>query len=312
MQSRLLRHFLAVVERKNITAAADDLHISQPALTRSIRQLEKTIGIALFERLPTGVALTRQGEVLARRARLMDLEYQHALAEINAMQQGLAGVLRIGAGPVWITTLLPPVVAAFHKQFPRVKVRLTSGVIDTLVPALLSGEIDAFCSTLDFAAQPEIVKEPLITIRHTVVARAGHPLAGRGTVSAQDMSRYPWLVLVSDQVGTSRVGSYFVANALEPPTIAVETTALGIIKILLEGDFLAHFPERMLADAERFGLVAIPHEGTFWEGEAGIAHRRTNRPTRALESFKAILRASLSRDRQPSKPGPTLERDSIG
>jgi len=294
MQSRLLRHFLAVVERKNITAAADDLHISQPALTRSIRQLEKTIGATLFERLPTGVALTRQGEVLARRARLMDLEYQHALAEITAMQQGLAGVLRVGAGPVWITTLLPPVVAAFYKQYPKVKVRLTSGVIDTLVPSLLSGEIDAFCSTLDFAAQPEIVKEPLLTIRHTVVARAGHPLAGRGPVSAAEMARFPWLVLVGDQVGTSRIGSYFVANSVEPPTIAVETTSIAIIKILLEGDFLAHFPERMLADAERFGIVGIPHEGTFWESEAGIAHRRTNRPVRTVESFKAILRASVS------------------
>jgi DNA-binding transcriptional LysR family regulator len=64
MQSRLLRHFLAVVERKNITAAADDLHISQPALTRGIRQLETTVGVPLFERLPTGVALTGHGEVL--------------------------------------------------------------------------------------------------------------------------------------------------------------------------------------------------------------------------------------------------------
>ena len=211
------------------------------------------------------------------------------------MQQGIAGVLRIGAGPVWISTLLPPVVAAFHKQFPRVKVRLTSGVIDTLVPGLLAGEIDVFFSTLDFPAQPEIVKEPLIQIRHSVVARVAHPLAGRGTASAQDMIRFPWLVLASDQVGTSRVGSYFVANACEPPTIAVETTVLGIIKLLLEGDFLAHFPERMLADAELFGLVAIPHEGTFWEGEAGIAHRRTNRPLRVVESFKAILRASITR-----------------
>lgn len=294
MQSRLLRHFLAVVERKNITAAAEDLHISQPALTRSIRQLEQTIGADLFERLPTGVALTRQGEVLARRARLMDLEYQHALAEITAMQQGLAGTLRIGAGPVWITSLLPPVVAAFHHQYPRVKVRLTSGVIDTLVPELLSGEIDLFCSTLDFAAQPELVKEPMVRIRHAVVARGNHPLAGAGVVSAADMSRFPWLVLANDQVGTSRIGSYFVANAVEPPTIAVETTALGIIKILLEGDFLAHFPERMLVDANRFGLLDIPHEGTFWEGEAGITYRRTNRPFRTVESFKSILRASIT------------------
>ena len=294
MHSRLLRHFLAVAEKRNITAAADSLNISQPALTRSIRQLEKTVGVALFERLPTGVVLTRPGEVLARRAKLMELEYRHALAEIVALEQGLAGVLRIGAGPVWITTILPPVVTAFYQQFPRVKVRLTSGVIDTLVPALLAGEIDILCSTLDFPTQPELVKEPLLSIRHAVVARASHPLAGRGVVTAQDLSRYPWIVLAYVQVGTSRIGSYFVANALEPPTIAVETTSIGIIKILEEGDFLAHFPERMLGDAQKFGLVNIPHEGTFWESEAGIAFRRTSRPVRAVESFKAILRASLS------------------
>ena len=294
MQSRLLRHFLAVAEKRNITSAAESLNISQPAITRSIRQLEYIIGVSLFERLPTGVALTRQGEILARRAKLMDLEYRHALAEISALEQGLTGVLRIGAGPVWITTLLPPVIASFYRQYPRVKTRLTGGVIDTLVPDLLSGEIDIVCSTLDFPAQPEIVKEPILSIRHVVVARAAHPLARKGVASAEQMSGYPWVVLANDRVGTSRIGSYFVANSVEPPVIAVETVSTGVIKILQQGDFLAHIPERMLEDAEKFGLVRIPHDGTFWESEAGIAYRRTNRPIRPVESFKAILRASLS------------------
>ncbi len=294
MQSRLLRQFLAVAEKRNITSAAESLNISQPAITRSIRQLENIIGVTLFERLPTGVALTRQGEILARRAKLMDLEYRHALADISALEQGLTGVLRIGAGPVWITTLLPNVIASFFRQYPRVKTRLTSGVIDTLVPDLLSGEIDIICSTLDFPSQPEIVKEPMVAIRHVVVARAAHPLAGAGAVTAEQMSKYPWLVLANDRVGTSRIGSYFVANGVDPPTIAVETVSIGIIKILQQGDFLAHFPERMLDDAEKFGLARIPHDGTFWESEAGITYRRTSRPIRSVESFKAILRASLT------------------
>ena len=74
MHSRLLRHFLAVVERRNITAAADDLHISQPALTRSIRQLEKTIGVPLFERLPTGAPSVRLHGRAARRAEQLGME----------------------------------------------------------------------------------------------------------------------------------------------------------------------------------------------------------------------------------------------
>jgi DNA-binding transcriptional LysR family regulator len=294
MQSRLLRHFLAVAERRNITAAAGDLHISQPALTRSIRQLEATVGTPLFERLPTGVVLTRQGEVLARRAKLMDLEYRHALAEINALKEGLAGVLRIAAGPMWLMTLLPAAIAAFQIQFPKIKVRLTEGVIDTVVPALLGGEIDVACITLNFPAHAEVVKEPLLGIRHLVYARDKHPLAGHNDIAPQELLKYPWVVLANDTVGTSRIGSFFLANSLDPPNIAVETSAVGMLNLLAAGDYLGMFPAAAQPYTHRFGLRPIRHEGTFWEAEAGIAHLRSSRPARIIESFKAILRSTIT------------------
>ena len=294
MHSRLLILFLTTAEHLNITAAAKALNLTQPALTRSIKQLEVILGVTLFDRLPSGVALTWQGEILARRVKLMELEYHHALAEISALEKGMVGTLSIGAGPVWITTILPSVIAAFHAQYPKIKVNLNSGVIDTLVPALMNGDIELVCSTLDFPSQAEIVKEPLIKILHAVVARSSHPLLQSPTVTAEDLAHYPWLVLANDHVGTSRIGSYFVANGVEPPTIAVETTSIGLFKILGEGDFLAHFPEQMLPDAEKYGLQKVSHAGTFWEAEAGIAYRRTTNPVRALDSFIAILRAKLS------------------
>jgi DNA-binding transcriptional LysR family regulator len=294
MHSRLLRNFLAVAERRNISMAARALNISQPTLTKSIHQLERVVGVPLFERHPNGVILTREGEVLARRARLMELEYRHALAEIGTIKQGLTGIIRIEAGPVWLTTILPPVVAAYHHQYPRIKVRLTGGVIDTMVPALLAGNIDLVCGTLDFPNHPELVKEPLVTIRHAVIASARHPLAGRKLVSAEALSSYPWIVLASDHVGTSRIGSFFVANGLAPPTIAIETITTAMMKILDHGEFLAHIPERMMIDAGRFGLVRIPHEGTFWESQAGVVYRPSQRPVRMIESFNAILRAHLA------------------
>ena len=295
MQMRLLRHFLGVADRGNITAAAQALNISQPALSKSIRQLEREVGALLFERHLHGVALTREGEVLARRARLMELEFRHALAEISAMEHGLSGVLRVEAGPVWLTTMLPPVVAAFHHQFPRVKVRLTGGVIDTMVPSLIRGDIDVICGTLDFPNHPEFVKEPLIGIRHVVIASRRHPLLkSAGPVSAQALTAFPWIVAANDHVGISRIGSYFAANGLTPPNIVIETTSIPMLKILGHGDFLAHVPEQMLQDAARFDVVKVPHEGTFWDSPAGIAYRLTRQPVRMIESFKAILQASLS------------------
>lgn len=294
MQSKLLHHFLVVAERRNVTAAAEDLHITQPALSRSIHQLEKMIGAKLFDRLPTGVALTRQGEILVRRAKLMELEFQHAVSEIRTLEQGLAGTLRLGAGPVWISTILPPVIAEFHNQFPRVRIRLTSGVINTMVDALLAGDIDLMCGTLDFRARAEITKEPLLRIRHAVVASRTHPLARRGVVGARDLARYPWLVLADDQIGIGRIGAFFAANGLAPPEIAVESVSIAMMKILLEGDFLAHFAEQMLPDAEKLGLVRIPHDGMFWEAEAGVAYRTTEHPLKMVARFTSMLKASLS------------------
>ncbi|MGB7102065.1 MAG: LysR family transcriptional regulator [Xanthobacteraceae bacterium] len=294
MHSRLLRHFLGVVEKRNITAAAEALNISQPALTRSIRQLEKTIGVTLFERLPSGVALTKPGEVLARRVKLMELEYRHALSEISALEQGMTGVLRIAAGPMWVAMILPDVITAFHQQFPKVKLRVTEGAIDSIVPALMAGEIDLACVTLSFPSQPELVKEPLVGVRHALVARANHPLAGKGVVKAEDLARYPWAVLANDSVGTGRIGSYLVANGLGPPQIAIEATSIGMLRVLECSNFLGLFSTAMVDFAKRFGLVTIPHEGTFWEAEAGLAYLRTNRPPKSLESFKSRVRAALS------------------
>lgn len=294
MHSRLLRYFLSVAEKRSITAAAEALNISQPALTRSIHQLEKTIGAPLFERLPTGVALTKQGEVLARRAKLMELEYRHALSEISALEQGLTGVLRIGAGPMWMATILPDIVAEFHRQFPKVKVRLTEGAIDSLVSALTTGEIDLACVNLAFPAQPDLVKEPLINVRHAVVARADHPFAGKGVVTAGELARYQWVVLANDSVGTSRIGSFLVANGLEPPRIAVEASTIGMLRILARTDCLGLLSTRMAEFATEFGLTQIPHAGTFWEAEAGLAYRRTREPARMTESFKSMVRAALS------------------
>ncbi|MDX2480979.1 MAG: LysR family transcriptional regulator [Desulfuromusa sp.] len=298
MQSRVLRHFLAVAKHNNVSAAAEALHISQPALTKSIKQLESTIGVQLFERHQKGVLLTREGKALARRARLMEVEYQHALAEISAIQQGIAGTLRIAAGPVWLTTILPPVIIKFNHQYPGVKIELEIGVISTIVPALLEGDIDLACCTLDFPSHPEIVKESLVQIKHSVIASSSHPLFQKVIVTAKDLAAYSWVVLARDNVGENRVRSYFAANGLEPPVLAVKTHSISMMKIIQASNFLAHIPARMLPDAAKFDLVPIPHVGTFWESSAGIASPSTSYPKHMVESFKVILREHLLDDEE--------------
>ncbi len=292
MHSRLLRHFLAVVDHHGVSAAAEGLHISQPALSKSIRNLEESLGVELFERLPTGVVPTRFGEILARRVRLMDLEYRHALTEIQAIKGGTSGVVNIGAGPVWTVRILPPIIAAFHRQQPKVKVGLRTGVIDTLVPALLAGELDVVCASLDFPSHPEIVKEHLVELSHVLIARAAHPLVGRRDLAAAELLHYPWLALTGDYVGNSRVNSFFAANELDAPRVAVESTSISaILSLLQQGDFIVNIPTLMLPFAETFGVQRIALRGTLWDSPAGIAYRASKSPIPAVNAVCAMIRA---------------------
>ena len=89
--SKLLYYFSEVANAGTLSAAAKSIGITQPAVTRRLKQLEDLLGVTLFNRLPTGVVLTPEGQILARRVKLMTLEYQHALAELADHNSGISG-----------------------------------------------------------------------------------------------------------------------------------------------------------------------------------------------------------------------------
>jgi DNA-binding transcriptional LysR family regulator len=131
---QLLRYFLAVARSGSIRQAAESVHLSQPALTRRIQDLEGDLGVTLFERTPRGMALTRFGEVLLHYAQAIDLSCDFALKEINDLVTRETGELRIGAGPAWTFSLVPDTVALLRKTLPRVKVQLFDWVTECMLP----------------------------------------------------------------------------------------------------------------------------------------------------------------------------------
>jgi len=292
--SKLLYYFSEVAKAATLSAAAKTIGITQPAVTRSLKQLEEILGVTLFDRGPTGVLLTREGQILARRVNLMNSEYKLALAELADQKKGVSGSLRIGAGPVWLLSILPPVINEFHKHFPEVRISVTGPGFDDGIQKLHDGDLDMICGGLDFPDHADIVKEPLLKLRHTVFGRKGHPLASKKKVSAKDLSKYPWIVLAGDRASGSTIGAYFAANSLEPPNVAVETSYLGAITISRSTDYLSTFAENSRSTIETFGLTKISHEGTFWDFEGGIVRRRSSPPSAAFQGFRAILKSSIS------------------
>ncbi len=291
---RLIRQFLATVEHGNITAASNALHISQPALTKNIRKLEEMLGVKLLERHSRGVDATSYGEILVRRGKLVELEFKYAAAEIEAMKGGTKGTIRIGTSPVFATLYMPKVSAAIVQSNPGLKIDLTIGVLDTLVPSLLQGDLDIICSALDFPDHPEIVKEHLIDFEHAIFARANHSLADRTNIEAKDLMAFEWIMLAQDHVAISRLGSYFSANGISPPRIAMETNSFeAAFSIVKEGDFLTSATSSMVEFAQSVGLALLDVRGTLWHFPAGVAYRRTTSTPSAInaviENLKKVV-----------------------
>lgn len=294
IQSRKVIHFLAVAEHLNFTAAATQLNISQPALSRSIKHLEEQLCVTLLDRMPTGVALTRYGEILARRARLMQLDAEHTLSEIEALKTGSGGKLRIGAGPLWANVYLPWAIAELQRQHTGYQIEITSGVIDTLVPSILAGQIDTFCSSLDFPNHPELEKVQLVDVSHVVVADKGHPLARKAEIQATQLLDYPWITMKGDYVGRNRLGSYFVGQGLEPPRSSIVVgPGIHSLDLLRYADYVTTIPTAMLPTANAVGVEKLNISGSFWDASAGIVFRKSNIPLPIISSLISILRTQI-------------------
>ena len=295
LDHRLIRQFIAAVEHGNITSASLALNISQPALTKSIRRLENSLGIKLLERHSRGVVPTSYGEILLRRGKLVELEFEYAAAEIEAMKGGNKGTIRVGASPVFATLFIPKVSAAIIKSNIGLKVDLINGVLDTLVPNLLKGDLDIICSALDFPEHPEIVKEHLIDFKHTVFARANHPLAKQKNIAAIDLMAYEWIMLAQDHSAISRLGSYFSSNGISPPRIAMETNSFETaFSIVNQGDFLTSATSSMADSARIVGLTPLLIQGTLWDFPAGVCYRRSTSTPKIVSEFINKLRNEIN------------------
>jgi DNA-binding transcriptional LysR family regulator len=252
------------------------LGISQPALTKNIRQLEQALGVTLFDRHSRGMALTAYGKTLRRRAGLIDLEHRYAVAEIGALRGGGSGVVRIGAGPLWSYRYLPTAIADLHRRYPRARVHIQTGVTQILFPALRDGEIDLYAGGLDDlqGEDPSIIRKELGRFEMTVFARVGHPLARHETTTPEQLGSYPWVMFQGDFDLRHHLDDFFRTNGLPPPAVAVDSRSFATgLAITSQGDYLLCLAGVLEREARAYGLVRLPI--TVWEFAAGMCYRQS-------------------------------------
>ncbi|WP_394672617.1 LysR family transcriptional regulator [Limnobacter sp.] len=175
-----LEHLLALDETRHFAKAAQKVHLSQPAFSRSIQSLEKQTGLLLFERKGGKIRPTPAGQFLIQRARILVLEAKSLKRDIGLYLQGEVGELVFGVGPFPAVTLAGRVIEKIRLAFPKVSVRIEIDNPANLLALLLKEEIDFFVAdTGEINAAPYLNIQPLMRQYGHLYAHAKHPLAGK-------------------------------------------------------------------------------------------------------------------------------------
>ncbi|RBL93648.1 LysR substrate-binding domain-containing protein [Chitinophaga flava] len=136
-----LRVFHTVAKRLSFTKAAEELYISQPAVTKHIHELEQQLGMALFERIGNRIKLTRAGQLVLHHAEIIFTDYRNLEYEINQLKHTQGGLLAIGASTTIAQYLIPPLLAKFNQRYPDVKTSLSTGNTEQIEQALFEKSI---------------------------------------------------------------------------------------------------------------------------------------------------------------------------
>lgn len=189
MNLRHLAVFKAVAEAGGINRAAEHLKISQPAVSRQIQSLEGALGVTLLERRPRGVRLTEAGEILAdyaRRLFAIEAQADEVFSDLRSLR---TGILRLGGSMSIGNYFLPEVIAAFHRQHPRINIVLEVGNTDYVLDMVRNNRVDIGFIEGEFS-EDEFDAELFMYDELIVIASPTHPLAGKGPMAVNRLCRY--------------------------------------------------------------------------------------------------------------------------
>ena len=285
MELRHLRYFEAVARYSHVTRAAAELHIAQPALSKQISQLEQELGVALFDRVGRNVRLTEAGEALLPHARAVMAQVEAGRAEM-AERIGLRrGRATIGTPPTVGTKLLPPVLAAFNRQYPGIELRLHEAGVQTLLDLLETGLTDVAVVTLPVEDE-QLTVMPLFTEEMVVAVWREHHLAGQEQVEIRQLQHEPWVLSPQNYELREATLSACLAAGFAPRVVLDGGETDILLRFVAAGIGVALVPRLAMLGASDLVPLRVCDQrltrtlGIVWRGD-----RAASPAARALREF---------------------------
>lgn len=252
-----LRHLVlavAIDEHGTLVRAAEHLHLTQPVLTRGLRELEEIVGARLFDRGPRGMTATSIGRAFIGHAQVVLGQLRHAATDVEDLMAARGGTVRVGTHLAG-SSVLPQAIGRLKARNPQVTVIVREATPDTLQAELLSGDLDLTVGRIRQAdSDPRLATEILYREPVSLVVRPGHPQARQRRLT--ELLGYPWVIPVERTELRGQLEEVFAAAGVPLPTNRVECTSITIVRhLLVTGDAIGVVP-RLVVDHDP-GLVAL-------------------------------------------------------
>jgi LysR family transcriptional regulator of abg operon len=242
MKLNALRALILAIDTGSLRSAAKKLGVSQPALTKMVRELEAELGSTLLERSTTGVIPTAQGKILYARASAATRELDEAAQQIGQMGGRMVGELSVGAVPLALLMLIPEAVRTFSADYPAIMLQLREELYVEQLTQLHQRAVDVIVGPIPKDMRPgECHIERLMEIEMAVVVRRGNHATARAT-SLASLQDARW-VYTSLNGHTGYVRTLFESNDLPaPPPAAIVNSTLGLLSLISHGDCVGLMP----------------------------------------------------------------------
>lgn len=260
MELRVLRYFLAVAREQSISGAANALHITQPALSRQLMELEQELGVKLLIRGSRGkpVELTEAGNRLRLRAEEMITLADRTVEELAEQESEISGVVYIGGGETAGMRLLANAAARLHAQYPRVRFQLYSGIAEDVTERLDQGLLDFGVLVGESALQKYDYVSLPASDAWGVLVRSDHPLSEKTCVRAKDLWSEP--LIVSRQALQNNELTGWLGRKAEDLHLAAEYNLLHNAVYFVEAGIGSALCIEGLADTGRADLRFVPFD----------------------------------------------------
>lgn len=285
MLARHLQYFLAVAQHQSFTRAAAALHVSQPALSQQVRQLEESLGAQLFDRSGRATRLTDAGQVYLQYAQRAAQQLQEARRALHDVGDLSRGSLRVALTPTFTPYLVGPLVQAFHAQYPNITLDLREIAQERMEALLLADELDIGIAFAQVQAQ-DIEARPLLVETLALVVSHRHPLAKTRTIAPQALNDESLILLSAEFATREQIERYCREHGIRPQ-VRMEANAVGTVIEVVRRTTLSTLLPATLALAHD-DLVAITLDPLRLQRTAVLMQRRGAYQSTAARAFIAL------------------------